>query len=1397
MVNNKNHGGWRPNAGRKPKRKDIPESGQLTLAAANKKQRTANDSKKTRKAPPRRVTTGHGEESFPPVDYEGDERLQEVALEAEPVDDVSTNNDDGQGPTADEDIEDYDDTQHDHEESLQEAGAPATGRQKYKPDPRSPLGIFLAGVHDTMLRRGSMKSKCAVQRFHFKPFPDPLSKGGFPNPIDFLLEEVHCFDWRPFGMFGQEHVGTLKSYCCVACGGNELESKAHDWRPMFEFNRVVWLHHRRVECQNKDCNATFAECDPRFHAQLPAHIQHRLPFLTTVKGPGIHQDMLHFFESAIVAGCHYGTFVRLVNRTFRFRHDCMARSYYEMLSRYKDRCLTKYWSNQKYRAFPPFFSVGHYNGILLSANLLRTIFVREQRVLESYRQKRVQMFAGQSASSDHTHKFARSIRIPSRGGKAFTASFTVMDDTGHVVVSRMTHSKSNDEIRPIIKGHLAARENALGPSSGYKRLETDGGPDRSVWKELCPSLSEGVEGYTPPPGEGLVRAELTGDDYLLITDSATANNWAQALGDKLDDSATAFGTIAIDAEWDMYGRDPGQRLRLLQVGVELPTTEDTRLAVFDLKKMNVATADQFPVMLRRLILNKKADVVLFNGGNDRSRLREYGVNIRKWTDVRNLATGDFAGSTSLQNLSARCLGIDVNKQFQRADYSEVSLPQEVYNYAAMDVVLTLKLYAYFRARAPTETFCQDAGVKLQVGKEAVYRRNRRDIARVEIVFVGGGELRSWGGLAIGRNKCLVRIVKIYSSGDRIPFSYEPTAEDVRAGMTKSFPNDKTTIKEFVDQWQGEDCLLAVHAGHLFVSATKAGGFFAGHTKEHHQADSVSDKASIRAEPPAEDPAVPEASTVPRNVIDLQRDAMPKTTGGASSSNPSDSLGNEDSDDDSANGSEAGDEPIRSRMKADIFHVFQNNPLKHRDPVKHILSRLLIHSTFVADEEDFDLVAAHLKTAKGLASTFELLTDFYHNREWWRRRVRYYTPKARDHAARLVEVRRFMTETFPGTISDEVEAYFDSIILMAQQGLFEELDDVGIFKHDGVDSNGLNLWLRLRGSNKAENFHKKLEQAFGEWAVGPITGHFLMILVVSEYNANATVRRNNGHDFGHCRLDLVDDIDLLTRKIFGVTLYPRHDNAKLFDALDFVGIGIGVLEDTENLSHLSHGPPMPSMGPNLREYARFLGVTCPPLPIDSKEEKAIFNSFLTKNPSLTGGAVPLLCKEYSKATNGTTIFPKTISMIRQYYKRWKASRKIKAAEKKAGSRFRELLLSLSKCTTPDRAITLESHKTRPKADNKGQDNDRASKLVADMTKVPEQTKPTRAARRCVYFPWCGSLQQDCQGRTFGAPCTTFPNGFQDLKMSEQEFKSAKKERLRKENKLRQKENRDKKKNACPG
>ena len=69
--------------------------------------------------------------------------------------------------------------------------------------------------------------------------------------------------------------------------------------------------------------------------------------------------------------------------------------------------------------------------------------------------------------------------------------------------------------------------------------------------------------------------------------------------------------------------------------------------------------------------------------------------------------------------------------------------------------------------------------------------------------------------------------------------------------------------------------------------------------------------------------------------------------------------------------------------------------------------------------------------------------------------------------------------------------------------------------------GLSLWLRLKGSNRCENCHQKMESAIESWIVGPELVHHTMVMLNYRRNEIINAQRYNGINFYHHELNLID------------------------------------------------------------------------------------------------------------------------------------------------------------------------------------------------------------------------------------------------------------------------------------
>jgi hypothetical protein len=99
-------------------------------------------------------------------------------------------------------------------------------------------------------------------------------------------------------------------------------------------------------------------------------------------------------------------------------------------------------------------------------------------------------------------------------------------------------------------------------------------------------------------------------------------------------------------------------------------------------------------------------------------------------------------------------------------------------------------------------------------------------------------------------------------------------------------------------------------------------------------------------------------------------------------------------------------------------------------------------------------------------------------------------------------------------------------------------------HIGVDQNlkldryhgldvWLDVWLRFRGSNRAEKLHQKMSVKSSPRGVVARTAHYVPLLVSYQFNVHAAVRRCNDHNFGHAWLHSIDQITATILNVVGV------------------------------------------------------------------------------------------------------------------------------------------------------------------------------------------------------------------------------------------------------------------------
>ena len=369
--------------------------------------------------------------------------------------------------------------------------------------------------------------------------------------------------------------------------------------------------------------------------------------------------------------------------------------------------------------------------------------------------------------------------------------------------------------------------------------------------------------------------------------------------------------------------------------------------------------------------------------------------------------------------------------------------------------------------------------------------------------------------------------------------------------------------------------------------------------------------------------------------------------------------------------ETSDRPaIVNREKSDGWHEHHNVPLNKDCPAAPFVHQLLRHATMTINEVEEKKVEAVL-SSKGITDFDE---HFLHNKEYWYKRVRMPPRRGDIASASLLSVLVFLKSehAFKEYITEDVEKHITGWARRCREGRYEDLPDVEMYQHDGYDSDGLDKWLRNRGS-KAENFHQKMHVAVGPFGIGVETAHYLQVILAYQYLVNGRIRRCGEPDFGHFMLHLEDSIQILMQQLWGVDPFANRINLSELTAVKFVAIGVGPLSLDED--YVTVGEPADGLNGDLLFMAEKMGVKYPPLPPSSRREFGMIKHFCSNNPQPKEKDYQQLCKEFNAQANGDDIWPKYITMIKPAVRRWQINQQARLVLLQAGDSYTSFINKL--------------------------------------------------------------------------------------------------------------------------
>ena len=721
------------------------------------------------------------------------------------------------------------------------------------------------------------------------------------------------------------------------------------------------------------------------------------------------------------------------------------------------------------------------------------------------------------------------------------------------------------------------------------------------------------------------------------------------------------------------------------------------------------------------------------------------TRVRRVRDSRAFCKHDDAQqTTSLQAMCRKYLGVHVDKSHQLSNYDvrpPLSLPLQ--KYAAGDAILNTLLDSAISAKLlSTGIDTANHPTRLQPGTSVVIKIGGKEVAEAEIVQlgghggnVGGGESLFWGNLYVGSKKALIKLTKVLVPAVNVPFQHEDW------GATR------LTLQEAYTQTAPEHEIV-VHSRqiHARLPAPQAQGELISTTGMTQQSAPDAPSTSVTSD----------SATADDNMLDnvervdgdgINPDA---TTQQESTHIPTDDIN------DYTNETEM-NTTIHSRAKSDIWHEFDglHKLFGKACPALPLIVQLCWEATTARESQDRRNVEAVL-SGKGIN---DFSTHFLFNRDWWLQRVR--CPQRKGDVARsnLIKVTNYLksNSVFQEYITPETEKYLFGWATRCRDGRYEDLPDVEMYQHNGVDSNGLDLWLRRRNS-RAENCHQKMNVATGPFGIGAEMAHMLHVILCYRYHVSAGINRLGESDFGHSELHLEDRIQMRILDIWGVLLFPNRTNVSQFKPLDFVAWGLGPLSFDPRF--VEKGAPADHLKGDLLFMAKRMEVKYPPLPPCTEQEFGMIKNFCASHPGQTTVEIERFCETFRQKSDGKSVFPKLPTMIKPAIKRWAINQEIKMLRMRVGNSYGDIIEAFKSDEvnlSPPDASNQHSRK-RPRANNNSATSAttevETALTVQQAPHVPPMSAPSQiqpvatstgtVKQQCAWWPLCELDAQICGG-----------------------------------------------------
>ena len=355
-----------------------------------------------------------------------------------------------------------------------------------------------------------------------------------------------------------------------------------------------------------------------------------------------------------------------------------------------------------------------------------------------------------------------------------------------------------------------------------------------------------------------------------------------------------------------------------------------------------------------------------------------------------------------------------------------------------------------------------------------------------------------------------------------------------------------------------------------------------------------------------------------------------------------------------------------RVKVPMFHV-------HKKPFFVGVREAML----IVDPADKLRVNTALKQTCKLNDK-QIADRWKYNFNWFRKRVKRVVPPPRVLYSRL----RHVYETFgPMTDGQGGAPLFNKRAWRKARLVLEEirlgfvsdppgmnfyyhmLDEQDNHKYDKLN---LPLYVCTRGTNHLENYHKHIVSTFGRTVCGIEMADCLLMNHTLRFNQRASCRRRAGWPrIGHYNTWLIDDLQRLVRLNHNALLYESWSNTSEFVNTDerFGVIPLTNKAYDEKLKAHVLKKKMkidlsPDLSPDLEHVAKISGVPIPYLSVTSPSEKKLFSELYRKAAVFDPDKMAFDWINYVDLEKH--IFPKVPSQLRLWKSRYDRNTKIDVA-----------------------------------------------------------------------------------------------------------------------------------------